>query len=149
MSVVGNFDLDYWGMLKKSGNKENKMFKLYSVGSDDVRNELDFTRRYLKGLLEKDFSDLIPIRITYSPPATICYFPDGDKIVVKCAADEKYIKEVGVQACIMKKLFGSRQKFLKLVHAGYDQPTKKSSEEITKEHIQKIINRINQMPDVI
>jgi len=91
--------------------------------------------------------NLIPIRITYSPPATICYFSDGDKIVVKCAADEKYIKEVGVQACIMKKLFGSRQKFLKLVHAGYDQPTKKSSEEITKEHIQKIIARINQIPD--
>ena len=93
------------------------------------------------------YDNLIPIRITYSPPATICYFPDGDKIVVKCASDEKYIKEVGVQACIMKKLFGSRQKFLKLVHAGYDQPTKKSGEEITKEHIQKIINHINQIPD--
>jgi len=93
------------------------------------------------------YENLIPVRITYSPPATICYFSDGDKIVVKCAADEKYIKEVGVQACIMKKLFGSRQKFLKLVHAGYDQPTKKDKEEITKEHIQKIIARINQIPD--
>ena len=93
------------------------------------------------------YENLIPVRITYSPPATICYFSDGDKIVVKCATDEKYIKEVGVQACIMKKLFGSRQKFLKLVHAGYDQPTKKSQEEITKENIQKIIARINQIPD--
>ena len=93
------------------------------------------------------YEHLIPVRITYSPPATICYFSDGDKIVVKCASDEKYIKEVGVQACIMKKLFGSRQKFLKLVHAGYDQPTKKSQEEITKENIQKIIARINQIPD--
>ena len=93
------------------------------------------------------YENLIPVRITYSPPATICYFPDGDKIVVKCASDEKYIKEVGVQACIMKKLFGSRHHFLKLVHAGYDQPTKKDKEEITKEHIQKIIDRINQIPD--
>ena len=97
--------------------------------------------------LKPSRNPLIPVRITYSPPATICYFSDGDKIVVKCASDEKYIKEVGVQACIMKKLFGSRQKFLKLVHAGYDQPTKKDKEEITKEHIQKIIDRINQMPD--
>jgi len=95
------------------------------------------------------YDNLIPARITYSPPATICYFPDGDKVVVKCASDEKYIKEVGVQACIMKKLFGSRHGFLKLVHAGYDQPTKTSKEEITKEHIQKIIARINQMPDEV
>jgi len=93
------------------------------------------------------YENLIPVRITYSPPATICYFSDGDKIVVKCASDEKYIKEVGVQACIMKKLFGSRQKFLKLVHAGYDQPTKESKQEVTKEHIQKIINRIDMIPD--
>jgi len=93
------------------------------------------------------YDNLIPVRITYSPPATICYFPDGDKIVVKCASDEKYIKEVGVQACIMKKLFGSRHHFLKLVHAGYDQPTKESKQEITAEHVQKIINRIEQISD--
>jgi len=109
--------------------------------------DLNMTANYLKKLLQKDFSELIPIRITYSPPATICYFSDGDKIVVKCASDEKYIKEVGVQACIMKKLFGSRQKFLKMVHAGYDQPTKENRQEVTKEHIQKIVNRINQIPD--
>jgi len=118
---------------------------LASVGRAETGNPFTVTIKTAKHHDVDD--DLIPVRITYSPPATICYFPDGDKIVVKCASDEKYIKEVGVQACIMKKLFGSRHHFLKLVHAGYDQPTKKDKEEITKEHIQKIIDRINQIPD--
>lgn len=66
---------------------------------------------------EKDF---IPTKIIYSCPATICYFPDGTKTVAKCAEDEEYIKEEGVMACIIKKIFASRNKFIKLVESGYE-----------------------------
>jgi hypothetical protein len=68
-------------------------------------------------ITEKDF---IPTKIIYSCPATICYFPDGTKEVVKVAADEEYIKEEGVAECIMRKIFKSRRKFLKAVEAGYE-----------------------------
>jgi hypothetical protein len=64
--------------------------------------------------------DFIPVKIIYNCPATICYFKDGTKEVVKCAEDEDFIKEVGVMACIMKKIFKSRHQFVKLVEAGYE-----------------------------
>lgn len=62
----------------------------------------------------------IPTKIIYNCPATICYFPDGTKTVVKVAEDEEFIKEEGVMACIMKKLFKSRNQFKKLVESGYE-----------------------------
>lgn len=64
--------------------------------------------------------DFIPVKIIYNCPATICYFKDGTKEVVKCAEDEDFIKEVGVMACIMKKIFKSRHQFVKLVESGYE-----------------------------
>jgi hypothetical protein len=65
--------------------------------------------------------NLIPKQIIYNDPVTVCIFPDGEKIVVRCGKDEKFIKENGVMACIVKKLFGSRSKFLKAVNRGCDQ----------------------------
>jgi hypothetical protein len=70
-----------------------------------------------KTVMAKQF---IPTKIIYCCPATICFFPDGTKTIVKCAEDEEYIKEEGVMACIMKKLFASRNQFKKLVNSGYE-----------------------------
>jgi len=67
-----------------------------------------------------DEHQFIPTKVIYNCPATICFFPDGTKEVVRCADDEEYIKEVGVMACIMKKLFKSRRQFVKLVESGYE-----------------------------
>lgn len=69
------------------------------------------------GVIGKQF---IPTKIIYCCPATICFFPDGTKTIVKCADDEEYVKEEGVMACIMKKLFSSRNQFKKLVYSGYE-----------------------------
>lgn len=70
---------------------------------------------------QKFGNNLIPKQIIYNDPVTVCIFPDGEKIVVKCGKDEKFVKENGVMARIVKKLFSSRSKFLKTVEAGYDQ----------------------------
>lgn len=64
--------------------------------------------------------DFIPVKIIYNCPATICYFSDGTKEVVKVASDEEYVKEEGVAECIMRKIFKSRHAFLKAVNAGYE-----------------------------
>jgi hypothetical protein len=66
--------------------------------------------------------DFIPVRVIYNPPLTICIFPDGEKVIVRCADDEEYVKEVGVMACITKKVM-SRSAFKRLVKSGYEQPT--------------------------
>jgi hypothetical protein len=68
--------------------------------------------------------NFIPVRVIYNPPLTICIFPDGEKVIVRCADDEEYVKDVGVMACITKKVM-SRNAFKKLVKSGYEQPTYK------------------------
>jgi hypothetical protein len=72
---------------------------------------------------------LKPSRIIFNNKSTICYFPDGDKVVVTCHEGEAYEKEVGVMACIMKKLYGTRAEFLRTVHNGYVQPQPQKKQE--------------------
>jgi plasmid maintenance system antidote protein VapI len=53
----------------------------------------------------------------------------GNKISVLFETGEKYVKEVGVMACIVKKLYGNRSEFLRDVDAGYDQKEAKKNKE--------------------
>lgn len=91
--------------------------------------------------------DFIPTKIIFNPPATICYFPDGTKTVVKCADDEEFCEEEGVMACIIKKIFTSRNQFKKLVKEAYRQPKDelKTIKKLTKKAIKtgkpQIINK--------
>lgn len=68
--------------------------------------------------------DLKPVRVIYNPPMTICYFCDGSKVTVKTMDGEEFTKEGGVQACIIKKLYGNHNEFKRVVENGYVQPKK-------------------------
>ena len=46
-------------------------------------------------------------KVIFHDPATIVYWKDGTKTVVKCSKDDKYSKEAGLAFCIMKKLYGN------------------------------------------
>ena len=46
-------------------------------------------------------------RVVYSGPATIVFWADGDKTVVKCMEGEKFERYAGFAAACMKKMFGS------------------------------------------
>lgn len=88
----------------------------------------------VKEVRRKNWDDLIPNRVIFNDRATVCYFPDGDKVVVKCANGEQFSEEVGVQAAIMRKLFnGNRSKFLKIVEGAYRQPKNEKKEKVRVE----------------
>jgi hypothetical protein len=46
-------------------------------------------------------------RIIFNPPATIVFWDDGTKTVVKCMEGEKFERYAGFAAACMKKMFGS------------------------------------------
>ena len=46
-------------------------------------------------------------RIIFNPPATIVFWDDGTKTVVKCMEDQPYEKYAGFAMACMKKMFGS------------------------------------------
>ena len=46
-------------------------------------------------------------RIIFSPPATVIFWGDGEKTVVKCADGQQYDRYNGFCAAVCKRLFGS------------------------------------------
>ena len=50
-------------------------------------------------------------KVIFHDPATIVFWNDGTKTVVKCSKDDKYSKEAGLAFCIMKKLYGNEYIF--------------------------------------
>lgn len=54
-------------------------------------------------------------QVIHNPPATIIYWNDNTKTVVKVQDDELYDKEKGLALCYMKKLNGNKGNFNKIL----------------------------------
>lgn len=54
-------------------------------------------------------------KVIFNPPATIVYWKDGAKTVVKCQDGDIYDKEIGLVTCIAKKMLGNRSNFNNLI----------------------------------
>lgn len=52
-----------------------------------------------------------PTKVIFHAPATIVYWDDGTKTVVKCDPKDTYSKEAGLALCYMKKMLGSSRAF--------------------------------------
>lgn len=53
-------------------------------------------------------------KVIFNDPATIVYWNDGTKTVVKCQDDDVYDKEKGLAMCVAKKFFGNKGNFNKV-----------------------------------
>lgn len=49
-------------------------------------------------------------KVIFNPPATIVFWDDDTKTVVKCMEGREYDKWTGLSMCIAKKLYGKRFK---------------------------------------
>ena len=49
--------------------------------------------------------------VKFDGPATIVFWADGTKTVVKCQDGDDYSEEVGLAMCIIKKVFGNKSKY--------------------------------------
>lgn len=47
-------------------------------------------------------------KVIYNDPATIIFWSDGTKTIVKCMEDEEYDPEKGFMAAVTKKVFGDK-----------------------------------------
>lgn len=52
-----------------------------------------------------------PKEVIFAPPATIVYWQDGSRTVVKCSEEDEFSEEMGFVLCFMKKMFGNTGKF--------------------------------------
>lgn len=51
-------------------------------------------------------------RVIFSDPATIVYWDDGSKTVVKCGKHDKFDQEKGLAMAIVKKYYGNDGSYL-------------------------------------
>ena len=54
-------------------------------------------------------------KVIFNPPATIVFWDDGEKTVVKCKESEEFDHECGLAMAIAKRYFGSRSEFKKAI----------------------------------
>ena len=52
-----------------------------------------------------------PKEVIFAPPATIVYWQDGSRTVVKCSEEDEFSEEMGFVLCFMKKMFCNTGKF--------------------------------------
>lgn len=61
-------------------------------------------------ILPKQFYCPYPKDVIFHPPATIVYWEDGEKTIVKCMEGDEFSPEVGLAMCLAKYIFGKRYK---------------------------------------
>lgn len=91
------------------------MAKLWLIGPEINYYKTNTTTSYgitdgmdaVTDALKKELSYYdTPERVVFNGPATIVFWPDGTKTVVKCQNDEPFDPEKGVAMAIIKKYFG-------------------------------------------
>ena len=73
----------------------------------------------------------MPAQVIFNPPATIVYWEDGDKTVVRCDNDV-FSEEFGYAMACMRKAYGSRGEFkaqFKNAFRPYLKPNKKGKDK--------------------
>ena len=96
------------------------LLTLESTGKDAAAVDLNTCRfkprgivDVLKGLPSLNNSTAIK-EVIFHDPATIVYWKDGTKTVVKCQ-DEQFDKEKGLLAAIAKKVYGNKGNFNNII----------------------------------
>lgn len=95
------------------------------------------TSKYLEKIreemkMEPHTLDMRVDRVIYNDPATIIFWKDGSKTVVKCAEGEKFSKYNGLTAAIAKRLYGGNAYIKRMVQEGYDEVAKKKAQREAK-----------------
>lgn len=65
----------------------------------------------------KIMSKLKITKVIFNEPATIVFWSDGTKTVVKCCSDEKFDKEKGLAMAVSKKMFGNKSGYYDIFKA--------------------------------
>lgn len=79
---------------------------------DDLKKEHDIPSAYPKstfGLVYQECKirpTFVIDKVLFNPPATIVFWLDGTKTVVKCKEGEEFSEWAGIALCLAKKLYG-------------------------------------------
>lgn len=81
----------------------SRMIEKESERVSYIKKDLEMTRRIAAAFNPNGIKEVI-----FNPPATIVFWNDGTKTVVKCQNDEHFDAEKGLAMAISKKYFGNK-----------------------------------------
>lgn len=96
------------------------LLTLEITGKDAAEVDLNMCRFKPRGIVDvlkglPSLNDSTAIKeVIFHDPATIVYWEDGTKTVVKCQ-DEQFDKEKGLLAAIAKKVYGNKGNFNNII----------------------------------
>jgi hypothetical protein len=64
-----------------------------------------------RSILENSGIGITAKKVIFHDPATIVFWTDGTKTVVKCQPGDTYSKEMGLALCFSKKMLGNQSNF--------------------------------------
>lgn len=76
------------------------------------------------------FKPMMPKKVIFNDPATIVYWEDGSKTVVKCGADDIYDREKGFAMCVLKRLYGDNFHAILKKHVPQEETKEDSQEKV-------------------
>lgn len=105
---------DAMGYYKETSSPANNIDKSYGfecfipLEAKDI-SELMLMNDPVEGLYTKMKSsmNMAPKEVIFAPPATIVYWQDGSRTVVKCSEEDEFSEEMGFVLCFTKKIFGN------------------------------------------
>lgn len=77
----------------------------------------------------KSFYSLNVSKIIFNPPATIVFWEDGTKTVVKCAAEDEFSEYYGFLAALGKKVYENNSQIKKLIDEKAERHENKKGEK--------------------
>ena len=110
-----------------------KLYNMQIERSTDIYPEITLEGRWMAGSSEKDPSITIS-KVIFNPPATIVFWKDGSKTVVKCQEGDVFDPEKGLAMAFMKKAYGNAGKYCDEVKKWVEPWRKEWCEKILAKH---------------
>ena len=82
---------------------------------EELRKEILSKMATIKVAKTKNFYSLNVSKIIFNPPATIVFWEDGTKTVVKCSAEDEFSEYYGFLAALGKKVYENNSQIKKLI----------------------------------
>lgn len=99
-----------------------------SIKASSINIRLDNERSTMLNFNVKDSIK----KVIYNEPATIVYWNDGTRTVVKCGENDTYSKETGLAMCIVKKITGNKGNYNDVFRKWIPTSNKSQNKELSK-----------------
>lgn len=88
----------------------------FKFGDDPFANGWNAAMQHYRKQLPTPHRMPMPINVIFHFPATIVYWDDGDKTIVKCQPGDTFSAEAGLTAAMLKKYMGNDNTFNKVIN---------------------------------